>query len=72
MVDVGQELRERIAALTPEQKGKVLDFIRELNGERPRGMTGKEWLEGIPRISEEFANELRAALAECRRVPNEW
>lgn len=73
MIEVERELQERIAALSPAKQRQVLDYLRELNGEAPRGVSGKEWLQGIPRISEEFAQELRDALAECRRVdPNGW
>ena len=70
MIEVDQELQERVAALTPAQREKVLDYIRELNGEGPRGMSGEEWLRGTPRISPEFAQELREAIAECRQVPS--
>ena len=73
MIEVERELQDRVAVLTPAQRRQVLEYVRQLNGEGPRGVTGEEWLRGIPRISEEFARELREALAECRRVdPNGW
>ena len=72
MAELEGEIQERVAALTPDQQRQVLDYIRELV-EGPRPMSGAEWLEGLPIISEEFANELRAALAESRRVdPRDW
>ena len=72
MAEVEGEINERVAALTPDQQREVLGYIRELvEGRRP--MSGEEWLEGIPLISEELANDLREALAECRRVdPRGW
>jgi hypothetical protein len=72
MAELIGEINERVAALTPDQQRQVLDYIRELV-EGPRPMSGEEWLEGIPLISQEFANDLREALAECRRVdPRGW
>ena len=64
MEELEREIQERVAALTPEQQSQVLEYVRNL---RPP-MTGEEWLRGIPRISEEFAAELRASLAESRRM----
>lgn len=58
------EIHERVAALTPEKQRQVLDYIRSLG----KGPTGEEWLRNIPRISDEFANDLRSALAESRRM----
>ncbi len=69
MAELEKEIHERVAALTPEKQRQVLEYVRSLG----KGPTGAEWLEGLPIISEEFANELRAALAESRRVdPRDW
>jgi hypothetical protein len=73
MSEVGSEIRERVAALTPAQQHQVLEYIGEVTGEPQRAMSGEEWLRGIPRISEETARELREALEECRRIdPSGW
>lgn len=65
---VDAEILERLATLSPGQQRKVLDHACQASGETPRGMSGEEWLRGIPTISEERARELREALQECRRV----
>ena len=64
MAELEGEIHERVAALTPEKQRQVLEYIRSLG----KGPTGEEWLRDIPRISDEFANDLRAALAESRRM----
>ena len=69
MSELEGDIQKRVAALTPEKQRQVLEYVRSLG----KGPTGAEWLEGLPIISEEFANELRAALAESRRVdPRDW
>jgi hypothetical protein len=68
MSEMEREIQERVAALAPSEQRTVLEYVRNL-----APMTGEEWLQGMPIISEEFAQELRDALAECRRVdPRGW
>jgi hypothetical protein len=64
MATLEGEIQERVAALPPAKQRQVLEYIRSLG----KGPSGEEWLRDIPRISEEFANDLRAALAESRRM----
>ena len=61
------EIQQRIAALTPAQKRRVLDYLGNRN-EAPRVMPGEEWFQDLSGISEEAACELREALAADRRV----
>jgi hypothetical protein len=68
MTELEKDIRDKVAALSPAEQRRVLEFVRNL-----APMTGEEWLQGLPIISEEFAQELRDALAESRRVdPRGW
>ncbi|MBD0319128.1 MAG: hypothetical protein ICV87_02270 [Gemmatimonadetes bacterium] len=68
MTELEKEIQERVAALTPAEQRGVLEYVRNFEP-----MTGEEWLRGLPIISEEFAQELRDALEESRRVdPRGW
>lgn len=68
MAELEREIQERIPALTPKQQREVLNYMRTLLGEPVQGMSGKEFVENLPRITEEEARSMREALAECRRV----
>jgi hypothetical protein len=68
MAELEREIQERIPALTPKQQREVLNYMRALLGEPVQGMSGKEFVENLPRITEEEARNMREALAECRRV----
>ncbi|HEX8831106.1 MAG TPA: hypothetical protein VF705_08085 [Longimicrobium sp.] len=68
MAELEGEITERISLLTPGQQRQVLNHIRRLLGEPIQGMSGKEFVENLPRITEEEARNMREALAECRRV----
>ncbi|MBD0319126.1 MAG: hypothetical protein ICV87_02260 [Gemmatimonadetes bacterium] len=61
------QIHERIAALTPAQKRRVLDYLSNRN-EAPRVKPGEEWFQDISGISDETACALREALAGDRRV----
>jgi hypothetical protein len=73
MATVEEEIRERLGRLSPVQQRDVLNYVLPMVGEPVRGMSGEEFLRLMPRISPEFAQELREAIADCRRVdPNGW
>jgi nucleotide-binding universal stress UspA family protein len=61
------EIHQRIAALTPAQKRRVLDYLRAPS-EAPRVKPGEEWHRDLSGISEETACALRSELTADRRV----
>lgn len=62
-----REIHERIAALTPAQKRRVMDYLGD-RSEPPRVKPGEEWHRALSGISDETASELRTELAADRRV----
>jgi hypothetical protein len=62
-----REIQERIAALTPAQKRRVMDYLRD-RSEPACVKPGEEWHRDLAGISDETAFEPRAELAADRRV----
>ena len=64
MDDVRQELLERLEMLTPGQQRQVLNYTRQLLGERPKGIPGKELLKFAGTIPPEALEEMKQAIEE--------
>jgi hypothetical protein len=68
-----RELEKRIAALGPDEKCKLLDYVRTLGGTRPRGTPGADLLRFVGSIPKKDLQQIRAAIEhDLRQVePNE-
>ena len=64
MDDVRQELLERLETLTPVQQQQVLNYTRQLLGERPKGIPGEELLKFVGTIPPEDLEEMKQAIEE--------
>lgn len=74
MAAVEKELRERLAALTPDQQREVLEYARAL-GEAPRrGVPGRSLLRFAGSIPADDLRAMAEAIEEgCERVdPRGW
>lgn len=70
MATVDEEILERLAKLTDEQKRTVLNYVLTMTGEHPRKLSGKELVEhlkSLPRVSDEFLEILRQVVEERGR-----
>ena len=69
-----QEIVERLEKLTSGQQRQVLDFMLELSGETPKGISGKELLEFAGLFPPEDLEEIKQAIEEdCGQVDeSEW
>jgi hypothetical protein len=69
-----KEIQERLAALTPEEQDRVLDYVRELSGEPRRGEPGRNLLRFAGIWTEEEADEISRAIEDgCEKVnPDGW
>jgi hypothetical protein len=74
MATVEEEIRQRLARLSPEQRKDVLKYVRRLTGEEPMGLTPEEMEPFVGIWSPEAAAEVWRVIEEdCRRVdPNAW
>ena len=64
MDDVRQELLERIETLTPGQQKQVLNYTRQLLGERPKGTPGREMLKFVGLFPPEDLEDMKRAIEE--------
>lgn len=64
-----QEIVKRLKSLSPGQQRQVLDYILELSGETPKGISGKELLRLVGTISKEDLEIMKQAIEEgCEQV----
>lgn len=64
-----QEIVKRLNSLSPRQQRQVLDFILEMSGETPKGISGKELLRLVGAISKEDLEIMKQAIEEgCEQV----
>ncbi|MCE2400580.1 hypothetical protein J4G08_06785 [Candidatus Poribacteria bacterium] len=69
-----QEIVERLEKLSLGQQRQVLDFILELSGESPKGISGKELLEFVGLFPPEDLKQIKQAIEEdCGQIDtSEW
>ncbi len=69
-----QEIAQRLKSLSPGQQRQVLDFILELSGELPKGISGKELLEFVDLFPPEDLKQIKQAIEEdCGQIDtSEW
>ncbi len=69
-----QEIIGRLESLSHGQQRQVLDFILELSGESPKGISGKELLEFVGLFPPEDLKQIKQAIEEdCGQVDeSEW
>ncbi|MYB65575.1 hypothetical protein F4X73_12865 [Candidatus Poribacteria bacterium] len=69
-----QEIVKRLNSLSPGQQRQVLDYILELSGETPKGISGKELLEFVDLFPPEDIAQIKKAIEEdCEQVDtSEW
>ncbi len=64
-----QEIVKRLKSLSSGQQRQVLDYILELSGETPKGISGKELLRLVGAISKEDLEIMKQAIEEgCEQV----
>ena len=69
-----QEIVKRLKSLSPGQQRQVLDYILELSGETPKGISGKELFEFVGLFPSEDLEQIKQAIEEdCGKVDkSEW
>ena len=64
-----QEIVKRLKSLSTGQQRQVLDYILEMSGETPKGISGKELLRLVGAISKEDLEIMKQAIEEgCEQV----
>lgn len=72
MSSVETELQRRLAQLGPDERQKVLAFVRSLAGDRPRGTPGSALRPLFGCMTEEDVRQIREAIEEgCERIEGE-
>jgi hypothetical protein len=74
MSAVDRELTIRIAQLDPDEKRRVLEYVRTLGPSRPLGTPGSALRPLFGSMSKEDVAEMRQAIEEgCERIdPDGW
>ena len=64
-----REIQARLSALTPAEQDRVLEYIREVGGERREGIPGRDLLHFAGIWTPEEAEEIRRTIEEgCEGV----
>ena len=69
-----QDIIDRLEKLSPGQLRQVLDFILDMSGESPKGISGKELLEFVGLFPPEDLKQIKQAIEEdCGQIDeSEW